>query len=137
MKFEFIFIHALLRSNVALSREHFALLTLNVEMLKFMDCILDFEIRIYLHTCPVKVKCCSVKGKLCTVNVKCMDCVLDFVNRIYLCKCPVKFTCCFLKRKFCTVNVKCGDAKIYGLRLGFCKSNLSLHMPCSGQMLLC
>ena len=40
--------HALLRSNVALLREHVALLTLNVAKLKFMDCVLDFKIRIYL-----------------------------------------------------------------------------------------
>ena len=31
-------------------RVNIALLTLNVALLKFMDCVLDFQIRIYLHT---------------------------------------------------------------------------------------
>ena len=34
---------------------------------------MDFQIRIYLHTCSVKVKCWSVKKTLGTVNVKCGD----------------------------------------------------------------
>ena len=36
--------------NSAMLRENCALLTLNVALLKFMDCVLDFQIQIYLHT---------------------------------------------------------------------------------------
>ena len=43
-------IGTLLRNNFALLRENFALLTLNVAVLKFMDCVLDIQIRIYLRT---------------------------------------------------------------------------------------
>ena len=42
-------------------------------MLKCMECALDFQIRIYLLTCSVKVKCCSVKRKCYAINVKCGD----------------------------------------------------------------
>ena len=31
-------------------RENFALLTANVALLKFINCVLDFQIRIQLHT---------------------------------------------------------------------------------------
>ena len=33
----------------ALLRNNFALLMLNVALLTFMDCVLDFQIRIYTH----------------------------------------------------------------------------------------
>ena len=36
--------------NFTLFRTNFALLTLKVELLKFMDFVMDFQIRIYLHT---------------------------------------------------------------------------------------
>ena len=41
---------ALLRANSALLRTSYAMLTLNVALLKFMDCVLDLQIRIYLYT---------------------------------------------------------------------------------------
>ena len=43
---------SLLRANFALLRANVAnaLLTVNVALLKFMDCVLDFQIQIYLHT---------------------------------------------------------------------------------------
>ena len=34
---------------------------------------------------------------------------------------------CSVKGKFCSVNAKCGAAKMYDLRIGFSKSNLSSH----------
>ena len=37
-------------ANKALLRANFVLLTLNVALLKYMDCVWDFQIRIYFHT---------------------------------------------------------------------------------------
>ena len=45
-----LFYSALLRANFVLLSINFALLTANVAQLKFMDCVLDFQIRIYIHT---------------------------------------------------------------------------------------
>ena len=39
----------MLREKFTLLRAHFALLTINVVLLKCMDCVLDFQIRIYLR----------------------------------------------------------------------------------------
>ena len=74
------------------------MLTPNVTLLKFMVCVLDFQIFVFIFTHILLFQLDSVKGKFCSVN-----------------------------RKFCCVKAKCGTPKINGLRLRFSNSNLSLH----------
>ena len=51
-------------------RANIALLTLNVALLKFLDCVLDFQIRIYLHTHLISVDPTIIMDMLWSVFVE-------------------------------------------------------------------